>query len=85
MLLHITQKGRDIHLALTDNFNRELYAEFSVVVRDSQIVRYEFKNFKLLTITFQSVCKYVCSLYLVYLKSKVGTSLVFDFDNFSFN
>ena len=85
MRLHITQKGRDIHLALTDLYNRELYAEFLAVIRNSEIVRYEFKNHKLIVSTFQDVCRYVCSLWLVYLKAHVGKTLVYDTDDFSYN
>ena len=84
MLLNITQSGRDIHLALTDNLKRELYAEFLVVVRDSQIVRYEFKNLKLLINTFQDVCRYVCGLWLVYLKANVGKCIDYSLDEFEY-
>lgn len=85
MRLRFQQLNRsgDILVTLSNTSGIEDYAQFLVVVRNSQIVKYEFRNLSLLPIEFQYWCRHVCSLYLDYLKRCCGKHLICetDFEN----
>lgn len=82
MLYRLYQSGRDIFVSLSDNYKREVYASFIIKVRDFQIIKYEFENYKLTPSTFSMACQFVSGMSLEYLKRNIGKSLSTDNNDF---
>lgn len=82
MLYRLYQSGRDIFISLSDNQKREVYASFLVKVRDFQIVKFEFENYKLTPFTFSLSCQFVSGLSLEYMKRNVGKTISTDNNDF---
>lgn len=80
MRLRIDQINRsgDILVTLQNSSGIEDYAQFFVVVRNCEIVKYEFRNKSLLSVHFHYWSRYVCGLYLEYLKRNCGKYFFID-------
>ena len=75
----ISRSG-NILVTLSNTSGIEDYAQFLVVVRNCEIVRYEFRNKSLHSVHFHYWSRYVCGLYLDYLKRNCGKYILVDID-----